>query len=166
MQKIVVTGGCGYIGSHVARAFKFNGNEVTLIDRVKRNHTLKDMDGFYIGDYAGSGALSLLHSLQPDVIVHCAGTSLVGPSKIDPAEYYDNNVAKTIAMLNFVKEFDKKPIIMFSSSASVYGEPKEFPIKETCPKNPISPYGRTKSMIEDILVDYHAAYHLQSDCFR
>ena len=78
-RKIIVTGGCGYIGSHVARAFKMNGDEVLIIDKVLRQHTLKDIDGWHIGDFADDDALSAMFMLQPDVIVHCAGTSLVGP---------------------------------------------------------------------------------------
>jgi UDP-glucose 4-epimerase len=165
-RKIVVTGGCGYIGSHVARAFKMNGDNVIVIDRVKREHALKDLDGFFISDFADDDALATIYDYQPDVIVHCAGTSLVGPSMSDPGEYYDNNISKTIRLLNFVKNFDKKPFIMFSSSASVYGEPDQLPITEHARKNPISPYGNTKSMTEEILKDYWGAYALPSMCFR
>ena len=167
-RKIVVTGGCGYIGSHVARAFKQNGDQVLVIDRVLREHTLKDIDGWHIGDFADDDALAAIYDIQPDVIVHCAGTSLVGPSMTDPGVYYDNNISKTIKMLNWVKDFDKKPLIMFSSSASVYGEPKHdvIPVPEHARKNPISPYGNTKAMTEDILRDYWGAYALPSMCFR
>lgn len=165
-RKIIVTGGCGYIGSHVARAFKQNGDQVFIIDRVKRDHTLKDMDGYFIGDFISDGSLSTMFDLAPDVIVHCAGTSLVGPSMENPGEYYENNIVKTIALLNFVKEFDKKPVIMFSSSASVYGEPDCLPIKEYDDIHPISPYGNTKAMTETILRDYWGAYALKSMCFR
>jgi UDP-glucose 4-epimerase len=165
-RRVVVTGGCGYIGSHVARAFKQNGNEVLVIDRVLREHTLKDIDGWHIGDFADDAALAAIYDIQPDVIVHCAGTSLVGPSMTDPGEYYDNNISKTIKMLNFVKDFDKKPLIMFSSSASVYGEPEKLPIPEHARKNPISPYGNTKAMTEEILKDFWGAYALPSVCFR
>jgi UDP-glucose 4-epimerase len=165
-RKIVVTGGCGYIGSHVARAFKINGDEVLIIDKVLREHTLKDIDGWHIGDFADDAALSAIYDIQPDVIVHCAGTSLVGPSMMDPGEYYDNNISKTIRMLNWVKDFDKKPFIMFSSSASVYGQPDCLPIPEHARKNPISPYGNTKAMTEEILRDYWGAYALPSMCFR
>lgn len=165
-RKIVVTGGCGYIGSHVARAFKQNGDQVFIIDRVKREHTLKNIDGFYIGDFADDDALATLFDLNPDVVVHCAGTSLVGPSMADPGEYYDNNIAKTIRMLNFIKGFEKKPLILFSSSASVYGEPTRMPITEYERKNPISPYGNTKAMTEEILKDYWGAYSIPSICFR
>lgn len=166
MRKIVVTGGCGYIGSHVARAFKQHGDQVFVIDRVQRDHTLKDCDGYYIGDFADSDSLATIHSLTPDVIVHCAGTSLVGPSMDDPGEYYDNNIAKTIRMLNVVKDLDQKPLIMFSSSASVYGEPDRLPCKEYDDIRPISPYGATKAMTERILADYYGAYALKSMCFR
>lgn len=165
-RKIIVTGGCGYIGSHVARAFKQNGDQVVVVDRVKRDHTLKDIDGYYIGDFADPDSLATIFDFDPDVIVHCAGTSLVGPSMTDPGEYYDNNISKTIKLLNFVKDFDKKPLIMFSSSASVYGQPDRLPIPEHARKNPISPYGNTKSMTEEILKDYWGAYALPSMCFR
>lgn len=167
-KKIVVTGGCGYIGSHVARAFKLEdpANKVIIIDRVRRDHTLKDIDGFHNVDFASEAALSFIRMEEPDVVVHCAGTSLVGPSMTDPGEYYDNNIAKTIAMLNVIKDMPKKPLIMFSSSASVYGVPDATPILETAPKRPISPYGNTKLMTEAILQDYANAYSLESVVFR
>lgn len=165
-RRIVVTGGCGYIGSHVARAFKQNGDTVIIVDRVLRLHTLKDMDGYHLGDFADHSSLAAIYDFSPDVIVHCAGTSLVGPSMKDPGEYYNNNISKTIQLLNWVKEFDKKPLIMFSSSAAVYGEPDHVPIAEHARKNPISPYGNTKAMTEEILKDYWGAYVLPSMCFR
>lgn len=167
-KTIVVTGGCGYIGSHIARAFRYadHNNRVVIIDRIQHNHTLKDIDCFLRADYASTPALDLIELEQPDIIVHCAGTSLVEPSVYDPADYYENNVAKTITLLNHIKNFTKKPTILFSSSASVYGEPKELPILESHPLNPISPYGRTKLMIETILRDYSNAYNINSICFR
>jgi UDP-glucose-4-epimerase GalE len=165
-RKIIITGGCGYIGSHVARAFKQNGDSVVVIDRERRDHTLVDTDGFYHGDFASTEGLATIYTLEPDVIVHCAGTSLVGPSMSNPAEYYDNNVSKTIYMLNVLKDMSKKPVILFSSSASVYGEPESFPISEDAPVQPISPYGQTKAMIENILNDYSRAYDIHSVCFR
>ena len=165
-MKIVVTGGCGYIGSHVARAFKQQGHNVFIIDRVDQAHARKDVDGYLIKDFASEVALSMLYTLEPDVIVHCAGTSLVGPSMTNPSEYYDNNIAKTIRMLNVVKDLPKKPYIMFSSSASVYGQPDTWPIKEDSAIHPISPYGNTKAMTEVILRDYAAAYGISSICFR
>ena len=167
-KTIIVTGGCGYIGSHVARAFKNAdpNNRVVVIDRVERPHTLKNLDGFVIADFSSYEAISTVLSLQPDVLVHCAGTSLVGPSVTDPAEYYDNNIRKTLKLLDVIKDMPKKPLIMFSSSASVYGLPDRLPITESSPKKPISPYGNTKSMTEDILSDYRRAYGVDSICFR
>jgi UDP-glucose 4-epimerase len=165
-MKIVVTGGCGYIGSHVARAFKMNGDEVYIIDRVKREHTLKDIDGYFIGDFISDASLATIYDVAPDIIVHCAGTSLVGPSMTNPAEYYENNVVKTVGLMNLVKNLDKKPIIMFSSSASVYGEPDCLPIKEYDEVKPLSPYGSTKATCELILQDYSRAYGIDTVCFR
>lgn len=166
MKTVIVTGGCGYIGSHVARAFKMNGDKVIIIDRVKREHTLKDIDGYYIGDFAEEGSLATIFSMAPDLIVHCAGTSLVGPSMTDPNEYYVNNVVKTIAMLNFIKNLDKVPAVMFSSSASVYGEPDNLPLTEKDQVKPISPYGSTKAIGELMLRDYGRAYGIDTICFR
>lgn len=165
-RTVVVTGGCGYIGSHVARAFKQNGDQVTIIDRVYRAHTLKDIDGYTISDFASDESLALIINTSPDIIVHCAGTSLVGPSVSDPGEYYNNNIAKTIRMLNVIKDMPKKPVIMFSSSAAVYGEPESWPVTEENDIQPISPYGATKAMTERILSDYFKAYSLNSMCFR
>ena len=165
-RKIIVTGGCGYIGSHVARAFKQRGDVVYTIDRVQRDHTLRDIDGWVINDFASEEALSFIRMNEPDVVVHCAGTSLVGPSMQDPAPYYDNNIAKTIQLLNVIKDIAKKPAIMFSSSASVYGDTPLLPLTEDSRVGPISPYGNTKAMTERILRDYWGAYALQSMCFR
>jgi UDP-glucose-4-epimerase GalE len=165
-RTVVVTGGCGYIGSHVARAFKQNGDTVNIIDQVRRDHTLKDIDGYLIADFASDEALSLIVNLEPDVVVHCAGTSLVGPSMTDPAEYYTNNIVKTIALLNVVRHMSKRPVILFSSSASVYGVPDTWPTDEGSDIQPISPYGATKAMTERILDDYFKAYDIHSMCFR
>jgi UDP-glucose-4-epimerase GalE len=167
-KNVIVTGGCGYIGSHVARAFKLadETNTVGIIDRVVREHTLAGIDSFQLADFASDQALSNIVMEEPDVIVHCAGTSLVGPSMTNPGEYYDNNIAKTIKLLNVVKDLPKKPLIMFSSSASVYGIPEEFPIVEESPIHPISPYGNTKAITETILKDYAHAYGISSVVFR
>jgi len=166
--KVIVTGGCGYIGSHVARAFKNANqeNQVHLIDRVYRPHTMKGLDGFTCNDFASPIGLTAIQQIEPDVIVHCAGTSLVGPSMTDPGEYYDNNISKTIQMLNAIKDMDKKPIVLFSSSASVYGNPRHVPITENHNLNPISPYGNTKRITETIFNDYYRAYGINSVCFR
>lgn len=166
MKKVVVTGGCGYIGSHVARAFKENGDQVLVIDRVRREHTLKNIDGWFIDDFASDASLATIVDLEPDIIVHCAGTSLVGPSMENPSEYYNNNISKTIKMMDVIKNMPKRPVIMFSSSASVYGQPEKLPIPETARIQPISPYGNTKASGEMILKDYGTAYGIDVMCFR
>ena len=167
-KKVVVTGGCGYIGSHVVRALKTNdpSTQVVIVDNVYREHTVKDADGVIIDDYASDAVLSSIYNFEPDAVVHCAGTSLVGPSVSNPAEYYGNNVAKTIKMLDAIKNMPHKPVIIFSSSASVYGEPDSVPISEQSRIQPKSPYGQTKAMIEQILADYAIPYNLPSICLR
>jgi UDP-glucose 4-epimerase len=166
-MKIVVTGGCGYIGSHVARAFKtLNNDEVIVIDTVERTHTLKGLDGYLIADFASDEALSYIVMHEPDVVVHCAGTSLVGPSMTEPSTYYNNNVVKTVRMMDVIKNMKHRPVVLFSSSASVYGVPESLPISEYARIQPISPYGNTKATDERILHDYSSAYGIDTICFR
>jgi len=167
-MKIVITGGCGYIGSHISRYLKQNNENchIYVIDRERRDHTLQGVDGFLHADYSSRQSLLWIDELQPDVIVHCAGDISVGESVADPAKYYENNVAKTITLLNYVKDLKKKPLILFSSSASVYGNPDHVPLVETDRVRPISPYGHTKDIIEVVLQNYNQAYGLPSICFR
>jgi len=167
-MKIIVTGGCGYIGSHIARYLKRHNenSKVYIIDQERRDHTLKNIDGFLHTDYISRQSLLWLDEIQPDVIIHCAGDISVRESVEDPAKYYDNNVAKTITFLNHVKNYKKKPLVLFSSSASVYGNPDHVPLVETDRIKPISPYGHTKDIIEQVLLNYNQAYGLPAVCFR
>jgi len=167
-MKIIVTGGCGYIGSHIARYLKRHNenSKVYIIDKERRDHTLKNIDGFLHTDYISRQSLLWLDEIQPDVIIHCAGDISVRESVEDPAKYYDNNVAKTITFLNHVKNYKKKPLVLFSSSASVYGNPDHVPLVETDRIKPISPYGHTKDIIEQVLLNYNQAYGLPAVCFR
>jgi len=167
-MKIVITGGCGYIGSHIARALKQydSTNYIYVIDRERRDHTLKDTDGFLHSDYSSKQSTMWISELEPDVVVHCASDTLVGESVADPAKYYENNVAKTVTLLSCLKDLKKKPLVLFSSSASVYGNPVQIPVYEADPKLPISPYGASKHITERMLSDYHAAYGMPSVCFR
>ena len=165
-KKVLVTGGCGYIGSHVARAFKNEGHTVHINDRVKRDHTLESCDMWWDDDFSSKDSLNTIVRENYDVIVHCAGTSLVGPSVLNPDEYWDNNVSKLITLLSTLKEAGQTPLMMFSGSAAVYGEPVELPIPESHPQNSISPYGNTKATAEHILSDYATAYGIPAMIFR
>jgi len=168
-MKVIITGGCGYIGSHIARALKLQNskNEVYVIDRERREHTLIDINGFLHADFAGRSSLMWITELEPDVVVHCAADTLVGESVTDPAKYYDNNIARTITLMTHLKDLKKRPLVLFSSSASVYGNPVGGrDVVETDLKLPISPYGISKHVVERLLSDYFAAYQLPSVCFR
>jgi len=160
MVSVMVTGATGYIGSHVCKLLKNNGYRVVGVDLVRREHTLKHMDQFIENDFNSMACFSALKSAH--AVVHCAGTSLVGPSIADPIEYYTNNVAKTAAFLNMIRRQDKPPAFVFSSSAAVYGAPEVAEIGEEQAWNPMSPYGQSKAMVEIMLNDCARAYRMPS----
>jgi UDP-glucose 4-epimerase len=165
-MNVIVTGASGYIGGHVALKLKDAGHTVVGIDRREcPKHLAEVYNKFICDDFASSTSLSAIIQERPDAIVHCAGTSLVGPSVKNPAEYYDNNVVKTIELLNLVRNALRCKVI-FSSSASVYGTPVMNPCHEVDPKEPISPYGESKLMIEMVMESYHKAYELDYVAFR
>ena len=166
-MNVIVTGSAGYIGGQTALLLKDAGHEVYGIDRRHPpKHLLGVCDGFLYQDFASDVALSWIIQKQPDAIIHCAGTSLVGPSMTDPAEYYNNNVAKTLKLLDIVKQSMPRCKLVFSSSAATYGEPVMNPIHEVDPKEPVSPYGESKLMIDMMLESYHRAYGIDYVSFR
>lgn len=157
MKTVVITGGGGYIGGQTAIYFKEQGWNVTAIDRNPQFDHLKPyIDNYIHADFAEPTGLSFLHSA--DVVVHCAGSSLVGPSIKDPSAYYENNFIATKRMLDYMVGNKLFPKIIFSSSAAVYGNPLMTPIREEDPKDPISPYGISKHMVEQLLETYSVAY--------
>jgi UDP-glucose 4-epimerase len=167
MSTIIVTGVSGYIGGTIALQLKDAGHTVYGIDkREPPKHLLGLCDRFLLQDFASDVALSWIIPKQPDAIMHCAGTSLVGPSIANPSEYYNNNVVKTLKLLAIVKNSLPRTRVIFSSSAAVYGTPFMTPCHEVDPKEPISPYGESKLMIEQILASYHRAYGLDYVAFR
>jgi UDP-glucose 4-epimerase len=144
-MNIIVTGSAGYIGGQTALLLKDAGHEVYGIDRREPSkHLLGVVDRFLLQDFASDNALSWIIAKQPDAIVHCAGTSLVGPSVKDPAEYYNNNVVKTLKLLDVVRRSLPRCRVIFSSSAATYGEPVMIPCSEVDPCEPVSPYGQSK----------------------
>jgi UDP-glucose 4-epimerase len=164
---VIVTGSAGYIGGQTMLELKDAGHEVYGIDRRDPPAHLRGVpDGFLYQDFASDVALSWIIQKQPDAIIHCAGTSLVGPSVKNPSEYYNSNVAKTLRLIDIVKQSMPRCRLVFSSSAAVYGEPIMNPIHEVDPKEPVSPYGESKLMIDMMLESYHRAYGLDYVSFR
>jgi len=165
--RIIVTGGAGYIGGQTVLKLLDAGHSVFAIDRSMESNPLRDCGAKWLtGDFAGEVALDNIKTFQPDAIIHCAGTSLVGPSMTNPAEYYNNNFVKTQHLLNFLLTLKSPPRFIFSSSAATYGNPVMTPCQETDPTDPISPYGQSKLMIDWMLESYHQAYNLNYVSFR
>lgn len=166
-MKIVVVGGSGYIGSHTIVELILSGNEVSIIDNFV-NSTEQSIDAikkflnknipFYCVDIRNKEKLrEIFRENNFDACIHFAALKSVGESVYKPLEYYDNNLSGTLTLLEVMNEFNCKNLI-FSSSATVYGNPSVIPITENCPKGEITnPYGQTKSMIEQILMDLHKA---------
>ena len=167
MSTVVVTGAAGYIGGQISLMLHDAGHRVVGIDRREYpNHLSGVFDRFIHNDFAGNAGLNALIQEQPNAIMHCAATSLVGPSILNPDEYYDNNVTKTLRMLDIVTQAIPRTRVIFSSSAAVYGNPVMVPCLEMDPKDPISPYGESKLMNEMMLASYHRAYNLSYVAFR
>lgn len=165
---ILVTGGAGYIGSHTVRELVEDGRDVVVYDNLSRGHREAVGEGtpLVVGDI--NDYIKLKETMQKyaiDSVIHFAAESQVGESMANPEKYYFNNVVGTLNLLKAMKDCDVKKIV-FSSSAAVYGEPQEIPITERCPKNPTSVYGRTKLMVEKILVDYDVAYGIRHVALR
>jgi len=166
---ILVTGGAGYIGSHCVLALLEKGFKVLIFDNLSTGHieTVNELKkygqvDFIKGDLTNFDEInSALKSNQIEAVLHFAAFSQVGESTTNPQKYYLNNVCGTLNLLNAMLENSVKRIV-FSSTASIYGEPSYIPIDEAHPKSPINPYGKTKLMIENILDDYDQAYDLKS----
>ena len=164
---ILVTGGAGYIGSHTCVELMNDGYEVVVVDslsnsnekaisRIKEITNNKSKITFYKEDLLNKSAIkSIFKNHDIDAIIHFAGYKAVGESVEKPLEYYINNIDSTLILCECAREAGVKNLI-FSSSATVYGDPKEIPITEKCQKgNPTNPYGQTKSMQEQIFRDLY-----------
>lgn len=167
MNKIIITGSGGYIGGQIGLDLKDHGYKIVGIDRRTRPLQYR-WDQSILTEYNSADALHAITVSQPRAIIHCAGTSLVGPSINDPGEYYHNNVRKTIDLIEHVRLYSPRTHFIFASSAATYGDPDpaQVPLKETAPTVPISPYGQSKLMLEQILADYALAYGLKYTAFR
>lgn len=164
---ILVTGGAGYIGSHTVRRLRGRGYDVVVYDNLSKGHrwAVKDVE-LVVGDISDYARVcEVIKRYGIDSVIHFAAYSLVGESMQNPQKYYVNNVIGTISLLRAMVDCGVKKIV-FSSTAAVYGEPKEVPIKEDSLLNPTNVYGRTKFMIESILRDYDMAYGLKYVALR
>lgn len=164
---ILVTGGAGYIGSHTCIELINAGYEVVVVDNLYNSskESLKRVGAivgqeikFYEADIRDAAAMkNIFENEKIEAVIHFAGLKAVGESVAKPMEYYDNNINGTLVLCNAMKEAGVKNII-FSSSATVYGDPAFIPITEECPKGQCTnPYGWTKSMLEQILTDIHTS---------
>lgn len=154
-QKILITGGAGYIGSIFLQRLDSSLYEVTVVDNLSTGKRENILSGIFIeADIADLIALDEIFSkTQFDVIVHFAASLDVGESTRDPLKYYSNNVGGTLNLLKMCQKYNVKKLI-FSSTASVYGESTMDKISEDAPLNPINPYGKSKMFCESIIRDY------------
>lgn len=169
MKTVIVTGAGGYIGGQTAIALHNAGYKVIGIDNVHPPAHLSAstyFTKFFVTDFDSEESISMLVKEMPVAIVHCAGTSLVGPSIKNPALYYQNNFVATKNLLEHIVQNKVKTRIIFSSSAATYGEPIMTPIQEIDPQQPINPYGQSKLMVEMMLESYRIAYGLDYVGFR
>lgn len=167
MKKILVTGGAGYIGSHTVLELLNAGYEVVVVDNlynsskksleIVKRETKKEIK-FYQADVRDKEKLEEIFKNEKNIfaVIHFAGLKAVGESCEIPLAYYDNNISGTICLCGVMEKYNCKNII-FSSSATVYGDPKEVPITENFDLSVTNPYGRTKLMLEEILRDVYNA---------
>lgn len=167
MKTILVVGGAGYIGSHMVKQLLAEAYRVIVLDNLSAGYVDAVIGGeLLIGDLADQRGLQHLFQTQPiDAVMHFAAHIQVGESNQHPDKYYDNNVVRTLNLLNAMRAAEVKRFI-FSSTAAIFGEPQYSPIDEQHPQQPINTYGRTKLMLEQILSDYDRAFGLKSVCLR
>lgn len=164
--RVLVTGGAGYIGSHTVLKLLATGHQICVFDNfanaspiaLERVRTLSNRNfDTVVGDIRSSDDLrKAFASFRPDAVIHFAGLKAVGESVEEPMLYYDNNVAGSARLLEAM-DVSGCGRLVFSSSATVYGEPRYLPFDEAHPIAPNNPYGRTKAMVEAMIVDWCAA---------
>ncbi|MCX7875001.1 MAG: UDP-glucose 4-epimerase GalE [Melioribacteraceae bacterium] len=167
-MKILVTGGAGYIGSHFVHHLVDKNHQVCVVDNLSRGHheALPKSVVFKKTDLLDFVNLkSCIIEFQPEAVVHFAAFAYVGESVEKPDLYYQNNVVGSYNLIKAVVECGVKYFV-FSSTCSIYGNPKSIPISEDEPSNPINPYANTKLMIEIMLRDFEKAFGLKNVCLR
>ena len=172
MTTVLVTGGAGYVGSHVIPGLKRRGHRVVVFDNLHRGHrsTLDLLEVEFVpGDLNNTEALQrLFKGYGFDAILHFAALAYVGESVLSPDLYYRVNTAGTLNLLQqaLAATAGQPPPLVFSSSCAVFGIPERLPLDERSPKRPISPYGRSKLAAEWLLEDFGHAYGLRSVVLR
>lgn len=167
MKTILVTGGAGYIGSHVCKALAGWGYRPVVYDNLIHGHSWAVKWGpFELGDVCDFARLTeVIAKHRPVAVMHFAALAYIGESTQEPAKYYRNNVAGTLTLLDAMRAADIHQLV-FSSTCATYGIADTLPISESQYQKPINPYGSSKLMIERILSDYDAAYGLRSVALR
>jgi UDP-arabinose 4-epimerase len=167
MPRVLVTGGAGYIGSHAAKALHNNGFEPIVFDNLSRGHReLVRFGPFVQGDIQDRAALrDAVSRWQPIACMHFAAFAYVAESITDPTLYYRNNVAGSLNLFDTLASRGVGQIV-FSSTCAIYGQCDVMPVIESAEKRPMSPYGRSKLMVENILEDLGLAYGVRSVSLR
>jgi UDP-glucose 4-epimerase len=164
---VLVTGGAGYIGSHIVQTLAERGYEPVIYDSLSEGHK-EAVDGFrlVVGDTSDAAALEkLFQDYEIRAVLHFAAASLVGESVKNPEKYYFNNLSAALTLLSVMLKYNVKNFI-FSSTCATYGNPVCIPMDESHPQAPINPYGNSKLMVETVLKDYGAAYGLNYAILR
>jgi UDP-glucose-4-epimerase GalE len=166
-QRIMIVGGAGYVGSHAAKAVRLAGREPVVFDDLSsgREHAVK-WGPLVRGDIRNADAVrAAIREYRPDAVMQFAARIEVGEGEKDPAHFYDNNVAGTLNLVRVMLEEGVRSII-FSSTCAIYGDPERLPLTEDLPKRPVSVYGRTKLMCEQMLEDISRAHGLNFAALR
>lgn len=166
-MNVLVTGGAGYIGSHTIHALRARGYRAVAFDNLSTGYRSSVPEESLIeGDIGDAALLSrVLRDEHIEAVIACAALADVPDSVANPGPYFENNVAKGVAFLESLRAHDVR-LIVFSSSAAVYGNPERIPISEDDPKRPTSPYGLSKLMFEQMLEWYEKAYGFRCVCLR
>jgi UDP-glucose 4-epimerase len=166
-MRILVVGGAGYIGSHMVKQLLRSGHDVVTLDDLSTGYRDAVLGGSFIQGSIADGKLldRVFAEHRYDAVFHFASFIQVGESVAQPAKYYANNLANTLNLLDAMVRNEIRHFV-FSSSAAIFGEPRNVKIDEDHPVAPINPYGATKAMVEQILRDYDHAYGLRSVSLR
>ena len=166
-MQILVVGGAGYIGSQMVKRLVRDGHKVLVLDNLGTGHREAARFGdLVVGDLADRELLeSVFAHHEFAAVMHFGAFSQVAESVRDPGAYYRNNVAYTLNLLDAMR-LHRVDLLVFSSTAAVFGEPTYIPIDESHPLRPINPYGRSKCIVEEILADYEQAYRLHWTALR